>query len=149
MSQPRWQKRTQQGTACYRAVVSNAPRFAVLFFSPLPKPLHSALTSTPARPRPALVPSSRPVGYHLLLRLRLRILCPSGGPSASWDPWLHRFWSTGSVVVAQGLGCSVACGILLDQRLNSCLLHWQADSFPLSHHGSPRLTVIEDLSFIF
>ncbi|XDB46669.1 hypothetical protein AB1E18_000284 [Capra hircus] len=33
-------------------MVSNAPRFAVLFCSPLPKPLHSALTSTPARPGP-------------------------------------------------------------------------------------------------
>nr|XP_006078627.1 transcription initiation factor TFIID subunit 4-like [Bubalus bubalis] len=65
-------------------------RFAVLFCSPLPKPLHSAVTSTPARPGPALVPSGRPVGYHLLLRLRLRILCPSGGPSASWDPFPSR-----------------------------------------------------------
>ena len=26
-----------------------------------------------------------------------------------------------------------ACGIFLDQRSNLCLLHWQADSLPLSH----------------
>ena len=32
---------------------------------------------------------------------------------------------------------STACGIFLDQGLNPCLLHWQADSFPLSRQGSP------------
>ena len=36
--------------------------------------------------------------------------------------------STGSVVVAHGLSYSVACGIFVDQGLNSCPLHWQADS---------------------
>ena len=35
---------------------------------------------------------------------------------------------------------SAACGILPDQESNPCLLHWQADSLPLSHEGSPRLT---------
>ena len=39
--------------------------------------------------------------------------------------------------MARGLSCSVACGIFLDQRLNLCLLHWQADTLPLSHQGSP------------
>uniref|UniRef100_A0A8C6B8Q3 Uncharacterized protein n=1 Tax=Monodon monoceros TaxID=40151 RepID=A0A8C6B8Q3_MONMO len=33
--------------------------------------------------------------------------------------------STGSVVVAQGLSCSAACGIFLDQGSNPCRLHWQ------------------------
>ena len=28
--------------------------------------------------------------------------------------------------------------ILPDQGLNSCLLHWQADSLPLSHQGTPQ-----------
>ena len=37
-------------------------------------------------------------------------------------------WSTGSVVVAHGLGCSAACGIFPDQGSNPCPLHWQADS---------------------
>ena len=32
-----------------------------------------------------------------------------------------------------GLSCSVACGIFPDQGLNLCLLHWPADSLPLSH----------------
>ncbi|XDA71107.1 hypothetical protein R6Z07F_001462 [Ovis aries] len=48
------------------------------------------LRSPRPRPGPALVLSSQPVGYHLLLRLRLRILCPSGGPSPPWDPFPSR-----------------------------------------------------------
>ena len=46
--------------------------------------------------------------------------------------------STGSVGAAHGLSCSVACGILPDRRSNLCLLHWQADSLPLSHRGGLR-----------
>ena len=46
--------------------------------------------------------------------------------------------STGSVVVAHRLSCSVVCGIFLDQGLNPCPLHWQVDSQPLCHQGSPR-----------
>ena len=44
---------------------------------------------------------------------------------------------TGSVVVAHGPSCSVACGIFPDQGSNPCPLHWQADSQPLRHQGSP------------
>ena len=33
----------------------------------------------------------------------------------------------------------MACGIFPDQRSNPCLLHWQADSLPLGHQGSPGL----------
>ena len=51
-------------------------------------------------------------------------------------------WSThsrhaGSVIVAHGPSCSAACGILPDQGPNPCPLHWQADSQPLRHQGSP------------
>ena len=47
-------------------------------------------------------------------------------------------WSTGSViVVAQGLSSFEAWWIFPGQGLNLCLLHWQADSSPLSHQGSP------------
>ena len=45
--------------------------------------------------------------------------------------------SPSSVVVAKGLRCFTACEIFLDQGLNLCLLHWQVDSLPLSHQGSP------------
>ena len=43
----------------------------------------------------------------------------------------------GSVVVAHGPSCSAACGIFPDQGPNPCPLHWQADSQPLRHQGSP------------
>ena len=45
----------------------------------------------------------------------------------------------GSVVVAHRPTCSVACGIFPDQGSNPCPLHWQADSQPLRHQGSPGL----------
>ena len=58
--------------------------------------------------------------------------------------WLLLLWSTGSrcpgsVVVAHGPSCSTACGILPDQGSNLCPWHWQADSQPLSHQGSPNI----------
>ena len=43
----------------------------------------------------------------------------------------------GSVVVAHGPSCSAACGTFPDQGSNPCPLHWQADSQPLLHQGSP------------
>ena len=46
--------------------------------------------------------------------------------SLHWLPWLHG--SVGSVVVTHRLSCPLACGIVLDQGLNPCPLHWQADS---------------------
>ena len=61
----------------------------------------------------------------------------------------HRPWGSGlqelqlpgckaqTVDAAQGLGCSMACGVLSGQGSNLCLLNWQADSSPLSHEGSP------------
>ena len=45
--------------------------------------------------------------------------------------------STDSVVVVPGLSYSMARGILLDQGSNLHLLHWQVDSLPQSHRGSP------------
>ena len=44
---------------------------------------------------------------------------------------------TGSVIVAHGPSCSAACGIFPDQGSNPRPLHWQADSQPLRHQGSP------------
>ena len=45
-----------------------------------------------------------------------------------------RLQSTGSIVVAHGHSCSIACGIFFP-----ILLHWQADSLPLSQQGSPGI----------
>ena len=42
-----------------------------------------------------------------------------------------------SGVAVHRFSCPTACGIFLDQGLNLCLLHWQADSLPLSHQISP------------
>ena len=49
---------------------------------------------------------------------------------SSCGTWAHlvvapMVYSTGSIVMAQGLSCSVACGILPDKGLNPCLLHWR------------------------
>ena len=45
----------------------------------------------------------------------------------------------GSVVVVHGPSCSAARGIFPDQGSNPCPLHWQADSQPLRHQGSPEI----------
>ena len=45
----------------------------------------------------------------------------------------------GSAIVAHAPSRSAACGILPDQGPNPCPLHWQADSQPLRHQGSPVL----------
>ena len=61
------------------------------------------------------------------------------GPSPS-RPLLPRSTGSrraGSVAVAHGPSCSAACGIFPDQGSNTCPLHWQADSQPLRHQGSP------------
>ena len=54
-----------------------------------------------------------------------------------------RLQSTSSIVVAHGLSCFMTCGIFLDQGLNRnpCLLHQQVNSLPLSHQGSPLLSL--------
>ena len=55
--------------------------------------------------------------------------------------WLLLLQSTrgclGSVVVAHWLSCSAACGIFPEQGLNSCPLHWEADTEPLDHREVP------------
>ena len=68
-------------------------------------------------------------GYSLVVVLQLLIVVASLVASG--------LKSTGSVAVAHRLRCSAACGILLDQGLNSCLLPCQAGFIPLSHQGSP------------
>ena len=77
----------------------------------------------------------------------LSLVAASGGHSSSRCASLSLsrpllLWSTGSrragsVVVAHGPSCSAACGIFPDQGSNPCPLHWQADSQPLRHQGSP------------
>ena len=61
--------------------------------------------------------------------------------SLSWPLLLRSTGSrhAGSVVVAHGPSYSAACGIFPDQGSNPCPLHWQADSQPLRHQGSPTI----------
>ena len=49
----------------------------------------------------------------------------------------HRLQTRRLRSVAHGPSCSAACGIFPDQGSNPCPLHWQADSQPLRHQGSP------------
>ena len=92
------------------------------------------------------------------LRFCARAFSPvaaSGGHSSSWcaglslsRPLLLRSTGSrraGSVVVAHGPSRSTACGIFPDQDSNPCPLHWQADSPPLHHQGSPRDFISMDL----
>ena len=77
----------------------------------------------------------------------LSLVVASGGHSSSRcagfslsRPLLLRSTGSrraGSVVVAHWPSCSTACGIFPDQGSNPCPLHWQADSQPLHHQGSP------------
>ena len=77
----------------------------------------------------------------------LSLVVASGGHSSSRcaglslsRPLLLRSTGSrraGSVIVAHGPSCSVACGIVPDQGSNPRPLHWQADSQPLRHQGSP------------
>ena len=50
--------------------------------------------------------------------------------------------------MAHGPSCSTACGIFPDQGLSPCPLHWQADSQPLHHQGSPSKSFL-NVSCIF
>ena len=79
----------------------------------------------------------------------LSLVAASGGHSSSRcaglslsRPLLLRSTGSrraGSVIVAHGPSCSAARGILPDQGSNPCPLHWQADSQPLRHQGSPEI----------
>ena len=88
----------------------------------------------------------------------LSLVVASGGHSSLWCAGLSAQAShyhslsccgaqagsrrAGSVTMAHGPSCSVACGIFPDQGLNPSPLHWQADSQPLRHQGSPEGIII-------
>ena len=88
----------------------------------------------------------------------LSLVVASGGHSSSRCVGLSLsrpllLWSigsrrAGSVVVAHGPSCSTACGIFPDQGSNPCPLHWQADSQPLRHQGSPLIMVLICISLM-
>ena len=83
----------------------------------------------------------------------LSLVAASGGHSSMWCAGLSLSWPlllrstgsrpAGSVIVAHGPSCSAACGIFPYQGLNPCPLHWQADSQPLRHQGSPTFSTLD------
>ena len=89
---------------------------------------------------------------------RLSPVAASGGHSSSRcaglspsRPLLLRSTGSrraGSIIVAHGPSRSAACGIFPDQGSNPCPLHWQADSQPLRHQGSPIHYVFINLTFL-
>ena len=74
-----------------------------------------------------LIEEASPVAQHGL----------QGAGFSSWGVWAQWLQFPGSLVWAHRLSRPSACGIFPDQGSNPCLLHWQADSLPLSHQGSP------------
>ena len=69
--------------------------------------------------------------------LQRLLLLWSRGCRAPGLQWLQLPSSrAGSVVLVHGLSCSSACGVLPDQGVNPCLLHWQVNSLPRNHQGS-------------
>ena len=82
----------------------------------------------------------------------LSLVAASGGHSSSRCVGLSLSWPlllrstgsrrAGSVAVAHGPSCSTACGIFPDRGTNPCPLHWQEDSQPLCHQGSPKRGLI-------
>ena len=61
---------------------------------------------------------------------------------------VHGLVDTGPVVVVHRPSCSAARGTFPDQGSNLCLLHWQVDSLPLSHQGSPTYCVLKTVDWI-
>ena len=88
----------------------------------------------------------------------LSLIVASGGHSSSWCAGLSLSWplllrstgsrGAGSAIVAHGPSCSAARGIFPDQGSNPCPLHWQADSQPLPHQGSPAMSFFNLSNFI-
>ena len=75
------------------------------------------------------------VAEHGLQAARASVVAVCGIISFGSRALEHRLNTCGATI-----SCSETCGIFPDQGLNSCLLHWQADSLPLDHQGSPRRT---------
>ena len=88
----------------------------------------------------------------------LSLVAASGGHSSSWCVGLSLSWPllfrstgsrrAGSVIVAHSPRCSAACGIFPDQDSNPCPLHWQADSQPLRHQGSPKWLIFNHIFWL-
>ena len=92
---------------------------------------------------PSLLQSFSPAAAHGLLAA-----AASPGEQRFCGICLQQLWCVHSAIVVLGLSCSEARGIILDQGLNPCLLHWQGGSLPLSHRGSPFLIFFRALKLL-
>ena len=54
----------------------------------------------------------------------------------------------GSTAVMHGLSCSTAIWDLPRPEIDLCLLHWQADSLPISHQRSPLFRYLKTILFL-
>ena len=91
-----------------------------------------------------------PSSYSSLKPLSPSLVAASRGSSLLWCVGFSRKWLlvlqrrlqslpyTGSVFVAHGLCCSMACGIFPEQGSNLSPLHWQADSYPTVPPGKSQ-----------
>ena len=99
-----------------------------------------ALGSTSVIPPPAQ--HTVPLGF-----LYLGQKCSPGVCKVGFSLSLYTHTRTFSFL-AHRLSCSMACGIFPDWGSNPHLLHWQADSSPLSHQGSPGFSLDTDLNHL-
>ena len=75
-----------------------------------------------------LIVVASPVAEHGLLETQASVVVAHGLSSWRSQALEHR---------CMGLAALWHVGILPDQAWNPCLLHWQVNSLPLSHLGSP------------
>ena len=87
---------------------------------------------------PLLIAARRPltIAASLVAEHRLQMRRLSSRDSQAQP--LHGMWDPPAVVTHRP-SRSTACGILPDQGSNPCPLHWQADSQPRRHQGSPEI----------
>ena len=86
----------------------------------------------------------RPLSFQWFL-----LLWSTGSRHAGFSSCSSGLWSTGSIVGVQGLSCPAADGILPGQGSNPPLLHWQVDSFPLSHQEASRREALSASLLLF
>ena len=65
------------------------------------------------------------------------LLCSCSAKALIAEASRCRAWALGHGLsgCGAGLSCSSTCGTFWHQGSNPCLVHWQADSLPLSHQG--------------
>ena len=156
-------------TFCFRAIFNQVQQHAFLLVSPHPGGGYSFCSCQPLGPSLFLLCSlnsafgqhnnpsfsglylwANGVSWHWTVQITICCwcyccsvieLCPTPTLLRSPGLWptrlLHPWDFPGKNT---GVGCHFLLqGILPTHGLNPCLLHWQADSLPLSHQGNPNL----------